>query len=128
MPSTGRRQNGRLPGANRSNGSTPRSTSWWPWLSPPIGAAVIVLLAAGASLAQATAEIFIAASLVFSLCEAVVLALVGFAWSRRGIVAAMLAGAATGGVAAPARWEVTILRYGLPLPQADLLEDLLVSI
>ena len=36
--------------------------------------------------------------------------------------------AATGGVAAPARWEVTILRYGLPLPQADLLEDLLVSI
>jgi hypothetical protein len=98
------------------------------WLSPPIGAVVIVGLATAASLAQSTEAVFVAASLVFSVCEGVVLALVGYAWSRRGLVAAMLAAAATAAVAAPARWEVSLLRSGLPVQQTDLLADLLFSI
>ncbi len=65
---------------------------------------------------------------MFSLCEGVILAIVGFTWSRRGLIAAMLAGAATAAVAAPARWEVTLLRSGQPVLPADLREDLLVSI
>jgi hypothetical protein len=92
---------------------------------------VIVALAAAASLAQATESVFLAASLLFSLCEGVVLAIVGFIWwSRRGIPAAILAAVVTAAVAAPARWEVTILaRSGqsAPLP-TDLVSDLLVSI
>ena len=124
MSASRRRQNHRVPDDRKPSPPSSR----WAWLSPPIGAAVIVALAAAASLAQATPEIFVAASLVFSLCEAVVLALVGYAWSRRGLVAATLAGIGTAAVAAPARWEVTLLRYGLPLQQRDLLEDLLVSI
>ncbi len=100
------------------------------WLAPPLGAALIVALAAAASLAQASPEVFIAASLVFSLCEGVVLAIVGFNWSRRSIAAAILAAAMTAAVAAPARWEVAILmRPGqLPPQPVDLLTDLLVSI
>jgi len=100
-------------------------------LAPVIGMVVIVALAAGASLAQAAEQVFVAASLVFSLCEGVVLALVGFIWcSRRGIPAAVLAAVVTAAAAAPARWEVTILaRNGQSVPlQTDLLTDLLVSI
>jgi len=101
------------------------------WLAVPIGVLVIVALAAGASLAQATESVFVAASLLFSLCEGVVLAIVGFIWwSRRGIPAAVLAAVVTAAVAAPARWEVTILaHYGQSaLSSTDLLSDLLVSI
>jgi len=98
------------------------------WLSGPVGAVVIVALAAAASFAQSTGAVFIAAALVFSLCEGVVLAIVGFSWSRRGLLAAVLAGAATAGLAAPARWEVSFLRFSQPVQPTDLLTDLLVSI
>lgn len=125
MSSSGRPRNGKLSGANPP---TSAPTTRRAWLSPPIGVAIIVGLAAAASFAQATPEIFIAASLLFSLGEGVVLASVGFAWSPRGRMAAMLAGAATAAVAAPVRWEVTLLRYGLPVQKADLVQDLGVSI
>jgi hypothetical protein len=98
------------------------------WLSAPIGAVIIVALAALASFAQSTTVILVAAALVFSLCEGVVLAVVGYSWSRRGLVAAMLAGAATAAVAAPARWEVSLLRFSQPVQPTDQLTDLLISI
>jgi hypothetical protein len=100
------------------------------WLAPPLGAVAIVALAAALSLAQATESIFLVASLVFSLCEVVILAIAGFMWSRRSIPAAMLAAALTAAVAAPARWEVGILMRSSQLPPqpTDLLTDLLVSI
>ena len=98
------------------------------WLSAPIGAVIIVALAALASFAQSTTVILVAAALVFSLCEGVVLAVVGYSWSRRGLIAAMLAGAATAAVAAPARWEVSLLRFSQPVQPTDLLTDLLISI
>jgi TctA family transporter len=98
------------------------------WLSAPIGAVIIVGLATAASFAQSTTAIFIAASLVFSLCEGVVLAIVGYSWSRRGLAKAVLAAAATAAVAAPARWEVSLLRFAQPVLPMDLLVDLLVSI
>jgi hypothetical protein len=98
------------------------------WLSAPIGAVIIVALAALASFAQSTAAVFVAAALVFSLGEGVVLAVVGYSWSRRGLIAAVLATAATAAVAAPARWEVSLLRFSQPVQPTDLLTDLLVSI
>jgi hypothetical protein len=101
------------------------------WLAPPIGATLIVALATAASLAQATESVFVAASLLFSLCEGVILAIVGYIWwSRRGIGAGILAAVVTAAVAAPARWEVAIFtRRGLSAPQpSDLLSDLLISI
>jgi len=132
MPPSDRRrrsQNGARP---RDRGSRPAGGQprWTAWLAPPIGAVLIVGLAAGASLAQSTEWIFIAASMVFSLCEGVVLAVVGYAWSRTGIGAALIAAVATAAVAAPARWEVRILmQYGGPVPQqSDLLADFGVSI
>lgn len=125
MRARGGQRNHKLP---RKQGSTARPNSRTAWLSAPIGAVVIVALAAAASFAQSSSAVFIAASLVFSLGEGVVLAVVGFSWSRRGLLAAVLAGAATAGVAAPARWEVSLLRFSQPLQQTDLLVDLLVSI
>jgi hypothetical protein len=126
MPARGGRRNHRVP---RKKGSTPPpATNKRAWLAPPIGAAIIVALAAGASFAQSTEWVFLAASLVFSLCEGVVLAIVGFAWSGRGLIAALLAGGATAAVAAPARWEVSLLRSGQAVLPTDLLADLLVSI
>jgi hypothetical protein len=100
------------------------------WLAPPIGALIIIALAAALSLAQATEWVFLLASLVFSLSEGFVLALVGFTWSRRGVVAAILAASVTAAVAAPARWEVRFfMRYGEPIPQTrDLFADLAVSV
>ena len=111
-------------------GSAPAAVDKRAWLAPPIGAAIIVALAAALSLAQATDWVFLLASLVFSLCEGVVLALVGFTWIRRGVVAAVLAAAVTAAVAAPLRWEVRFfMHYGQPIPQTlDLLTDLAVSV
>jgi|SRR5579859_1579008 len=126
MPARGGRRNHRLAS---KNGSTPLpTTNRRGWLAPPIGAVIIVLLATAASFAQSTEAIFVAASLLFSVCEGVVLAIVGFAWSGRGVLAAVLAGGATAAVAAPARWEVNLLRSGQVVPLTDLLADLLVSI
>lgn len=129
MPRSQRRRNhqGRHKRSATLPGSNPVSNRR-AWLSPPIGVVVIVALSVAASFAHATEEIFIAASLMFSLCEGIILALVGFGWRRRGIVAAMFAGAGTAAMAAPARWEVSLLRFGQPVPQTDLLADLLVSI
>jgi len=115
----------------RRNHARPAPIDVRAWLAVPLGVVIIVALAAGASLAQAAESVLIAASLVFSLCEGVVLAIVGFIWwSWRGIPAAILAAVVTAAVAAPARWEVTILtRYGQSvLAPTDLLSDLLVSI
>jgi hypothetical protein len=117
----------------RRNHKVPRkasaaaSTSKAAWLSAPIGAVVIVGLAAAASFAQSTTAIVVAASLLFSLCEGVVLAIVGYSWSQRGLARAVLAAAATAAVAAPLRWEVSILRFAQPVQPMDLLSDLLVS-
>jgi hypothetical protein len=100
------------------------------WLAPPIGVVLIVGLAAAASLAQSTEWVFIAASLVFSVCEGFILAVVGFTWSRRGLGPAMLAAVVTAVVAAPIRWEVAIFtRRGATAPEPiDLLTDLVVSL
>ena len=113
-----RRRNHRVPRGQRSSSAPIDRRAW---LALPLGVVIIVALAAAASLAQATESVFVAASLVFSLCEGVVLAIVGFIWwSRRGIPAAILAAVVTAAVAAPARWEVTILtRYGQSVPSAD---------
>jgi hypothetical protein len=82
-------------------------------------------------LAQAGQSVFVAASLVFSLCEGVILAIVSYIWwSRRGVGVAVLAAVVTAAIATPARWEVAILaRQGLSSPQpADLLADLLITV
>jgi hypothetical protein len=126
MPARGVRRNHKLP---RKQNATDRPMSKTAtWLSAPIGVAVIVGLAAAASFAQSTTAVFIAASLVFSLCEGVVLAVVGYTWSRRGLTAAVLAAGVTAAVAAPLRWEVSLMRFAQPVQQMDLLTDLLVSI
>ncbi len=125
MPARGVRRNHKLP-LKRNSAASPMSRT--AWLSAPIGAVIIVGLAAAASFAQSTEAVLIAASLVFSLCEGVVLAVVGYTWSRRGVIAAVLAGGATAAVAAPARWEVSLLRFAQPVQPTDLLTDLLVSI
>jgi Na+/proline symporter len=128
MPPRVRRRNQRLRPETHSP-ATPIDRN--AWLAAAIGVVAIVALAAAASLAQATEAVFVAASLLFSLCEGVVLAIVGCTWwSRRGIRGAIVAAAATAAVAAPIRWEVTILtHYGQTVPQqADLASDLLVSI
>jgi len=44
------------------------------------------------------------------------------------VLPAVLAGGATAAVAAPARWEVSLLRFAQPVQPTDLLTDLLVSI
>jgi hypothetical protein len=93
-----------------------------------IGGTVIVLIGAAASLAQATPEVYVAASLVFSLAEGVVLAFVGYLWSRRGPRLAALAGCITALLATPGRWEFAAVRYGQKLDPTDLLTDLLVSL
>lgn len=128
MPPRERRRRNQAVSRNRKSAIAPRP--WALWLAPPIGILMIVGLAATASLAQSTEWVFIAASMLFSLCEGVVLAVVGFIWSRKGIAAAMAASIATAVVAAPARWEVTVLmRSNRPAPeQTDLLADLAVSI
>jgi len=89
---------------------------------------VIVLVGAAASLAQATPEVYVAASLVFSLAEGVVLAVVGYLWSRRGPRLAALAGCITALLATPGRWEFAAVRSGQKLEHTDLLIDLLVSL
>jgi hypothetical protein len=105
--------------------ATPRA-SRSAWLAPPIGIVVIVVLAFAASRAQATTEVFVAAALVFSLCEGLVLAIVGWTWSPRGRVAAAVAAAVTATLAAPARWQVASTIQ--PTPPMDLAVDLLVSL
>jgi hypothetical protein len=98
------------------------------WLAPPLGLIVIVGLAYAAAGAQASPEVFVAAALLFSLCEGVVLAVVGWTWSGRGVLSAVIAAAATAALAAPARWEIgSLAGYVRGQQTTDLLMDLLVS-
>ena len=123
------RHGSRKNGVSRDYGSTSGRVGRSAWLAPPIGVAVIVGLAYAAARAQATTEIVVAAALMFSLAEGVVLALVGWTWSRRGVSAAMVAGAVTAAVAAPVRWEVSFLSGTLQSFQpVDLAVDLCVSV
>jgi hypothetical protein len=87
-----------------------------------------VTIGALASLAQATPDLFIAASLTFSLLEGVALAFIGAIWSDRGVVNAVLAACVTAALAAPARWEVARIRTGEVALQTDLLMDLGVTL
>jgi hypothetical protein len=87
---------------------------------------VIVALAFAASRAQATTEIFVVASLVFTVCEGLVLAIVGWMWSPRGVVASIVAAALTAALAAPARWQVASTFQ--PVQPIDLVMDLLLSV
>jgi hypothetical protein len=121
-----RRRNHRVGRANTSAKGRIGRTAW---LAPPVGFAVIVGLAFAASRAQATPEIFVAAALLFSLCEGVVLAIVGWAWSARGVRAAVIAASLTAALATPARWEVGIVAGYLQTSQStDLLQDVLISV
>ena len=80
------------------------------WLAPIFGATIIVSLAWAASLAQATPEIFVVASLMFSFVEGVILAFVAAVWSPRGILIAVGMSVLTAILATPGRWELASLR------------------
>ena len=121
------RRDGRARARRGEADDGPARARWGAWLAPLIGAAVIVGLAAAASFAQATPEVFIAASLVFSLCEGVVLAVVGYVWRERGPALATVAGAITAAMAAPVRWEVALARTAQPVQPTNLAADLVVS-
>lgn len=81
-----------------------------------------------ASLEQATPEIFVAASLVFSIAEGVVLAFVGAVWSARGVAWAVGVAILTALLATPGRWELAYLRTGQNAQLLDLAIDLGVTI
>jgi predicted small integral membrane protein len=98
------------------------------WLGPIIGATLIVVLAWAASLFQATSEVYIAASLTFSICEGIVLAFIGAAWSPRGVPTAMVVACITAVLATPGRWELAYLRTGVNPQMNDLLLDLGVTV
>jgi len=93
------------------------------WLAPIIGATIIVLLAYLASLEQATPEIFVAASLVFSIAEGIVLAFVAAVWAERGIGIAVAMSVLTAVLAIPGRWQVAYGRTGSMPPVPDLAID-----
>jgi hypothetical protein len=93
-----------------------------------IGATIIVVLAWAASLSQATPEIFVASSLLFSVCEGAVLAFVACVWSGRGVPVAVVVAAITGVLAIPGRWEVARLRTGQSPQLTDQLIDLAVTV
>jgi hypothetical protein len=93
------------------------------WLAPIFGATLIVTLAWAASLAQATPEIFVVASLTFSLVEGVILAFVAAVWSPRGVVVAVGMAVFTSVLATPGRWELATLRTGQTLAPVDLAAD-----
>ena len=94
------------------------------WLGPIVAATLIVFMAYAASMFQATAEVFVAASVVFSLFEGIVLAFVGAGWSSRGVPFAVVVACITGVVATPARWEIAYLRTGVNPQMPELLADL----
>ena len=97
-------------------------------LAPIIGATLIVVLAWAASLEQATPEIFVAASLVFSIAEGIILAFVAAAWSARGLRLAVGLAVLTAVLAIPGRWEVAYLRTGQRPQLMDLGVDAAVTL
>jgi hypothetical protein len=98
------------------------------WLAPIIGATLIVTLAWGASLEQSTPEIFVVASLVFSLAEGIVLAFVAYLWSARGLPIGVAVAVGTALLATPGRWELAYLRTSQRPQFIDLGMDLVVTI
>ena len=94
------------------------------WLGPILSATLIVVLAWAASLFQATPEVFVAASLMFSICEGIILAFIGAAWSSRGVAVAVVVACITAVLATPGRWELAYLRTGSNPQMNDLLADL----
>jgi hypothetical protein len=98
------------------------------WLAPIIGATVIVTLAWAASLAQATPEIFVAASLMFALGEGLVLAFVGTVWCASGVPIAIGVSVLTAALATPGRWQLAELRTGQTPQLSDLLVDAAVTL
>jgi hypothetical protein len=126
MPNAGARvSRSRRNGAPRQR-SKPRQTprlSRAAWLAPILGATIIVTLAWAASLEQATPEIFVGASLIFTLLEGVVLAFVAAIWSPRGVPIAVGMAVLTGILATPGRWELATLRTTQTPQTLDLLED-----
>jgi hypothetical protein len=106
----------------------PRRARFALWFAPIIGATTIVAVAALASLEQSMPEVFVAASVVFSIIEGVVLAFIGCVWSSRGVPNAVLAASVTAVLAAPGRWEVARVRTGHMAQQTDLLADLALTL
>lgn len=98
------------------------------WLGPIIAATLIVVIAWAASLFQATSEVFVAASLIFSLLEGVILAFVGAAWSSRGVPIGAVVACITAVLATPGRWQLAYLRTGVTPQINDLLLDLGVTL
>jgi hypothetical protein len=98
------------------------------WLGPIFGATLIVVLAWTASLFQATAEVFVAASLAFSIGEGIILAFIGAAWSSRGVPTAVVVACIPAVLATPGRWELAYLRTGVNPQMNDLLVDLGVTL
>jgi hypothetical protein len=112
-------------------GKAPRHTSKpgrGAWFAPVFGATLIVTLAWAASLEQATPEIFVAASLVFSITEGLVLAFVASVWSPRGVPVAVGVAVLTAILATPGRWELARLRTEQTPQAIDLAADLGVNL
>ncbi len=111
------RRSGRSNGTARARRASPKPRlGRGAFLAPIIGATIIVTLAWAASLEQATPEVFVAASLVFSIAEGIVLAFVAAVWSARGLWAAVGMSVVTAVLAIPGRWEVAYGRTG-QMPQ-----------
>jgi len=102
----------RPPRRSRRQATDARQPGRFAFLAPIIGATIIVVLAWAASLEQATPEIFVVASMAFSIAEGVVLAFVAAAWSARGLRLAVGLAVVTALLAIPGRWEVAYLHNG----------------
>jgi len=126
-PAARSRRNGVPRRRAKSRRPTPKVTRT-AWLAPIIGATIIVTLAWAASLEQATPEIFVVASLVFSITEGIVLAFVGTVWSPRGVLVAVAVAMLTAVLATPGRWQLAMLRTGQTPQTVDLAADLGVNL
>jgi hypothetical protein len=126
-PAARSRRNG-VPRRRAKSARPTRKVTRAAWLAPILGATIIVTMAWAASLAQATPEIFVAASLVFSIAEGIVLAFVGAIWSPRGVPTAVGVAMLTAILATPGRWELAMLRTGQTPQMLDLAADLGVNL
>lgn len=99
-------------GRSRRQAADEQRPGRFAFVAPIIGATIIVVLAWAASLEQATPEIFVVASMVFSIAEGIVVAFVAAAWSGRGLGLAVGLAVVTAVLAIPGRWQVAYLRTG----------------
>ena len=120
-PASRARRNG-VPGRRRPRPARLRAGRG-AWLAPILGATVIVTLAWAAAQVQSSPEVFVAASVVFSLCEGLVLALVACVWSARGVPIAVLVAVVTAALATPGRWQIAQLHTGQTPQPLDLAMD-----